>query len=212
MLKHNPFINLGIRRLSENEDDSMTASHTAVPTLAERLWTQNPANARSRFIALVFLGTLLLAISAHIQVPFWPVKMSMQSFVVLTLAVAYGKRLGVATVVAYLVEGAFGLPVFQSGGGLASFSGPTAGYLAGFVVATWVVGSLSERGAMRSMLAAFGVLLLGDAIIMVLGTAWLSTLIGFEKALAAGLLIFLPAEALKITLATALTRFTTRAI
>jgi biotin transport system substrate-specific component len=138
--------------------------------------------------------------------------MSMQSFVVLTLAVAYGKRLGVATVVAYLVEGAFGLPVFQSGGGLASFSGPTAGYLAGFVVATWVVGSLSERGAMRSMLAAFGVLLLGDAIIMVLGTAWLSTLIGFEKALAAGLLIFLPAEALKITLATALTRFTTRAI
>ena len=84
--------------------------------------------------------------------------------------------------------------MFQSGGGLATFIGPTAGYLAGFVLATWVVGSLSERGAMRSVLSAFGVLLVGDAIIMVLGTAWLSTLIGFEKALFAGFLIFLPAK------------------
>jgi biotin transport system substrate-specific component len=131
---------------------------------------------------------------------------------VLALAAAYGSRLGTTTVVAYLVEGAFGLPVFQSGGGLASFTGPTAGYLVGFVIATWVVGGLSERGAMRSALSAFGVLLVGDVIIMALGVAWLSTLIGFEKALIAGFSIFLPAEALKITLATALSRVMARAI
>jgi biotin transport system substrate-specific component len=188
----------------------MIAIQSPTQTLVDRLWAQTSANARLRFVALVFLGTVLLTLSAHVQVPFWPVKMSMQSFMVLALAASYGSRLGTATVVAYLIEGAIGLPVFQTGGGLASFSGPTAGYLAGFVLTTLVVGSLSERGAMRSALAASGVFLLGDAIIMLLGAAWLSTLIGFEKALSAGFLIFLPAEALKISLAVALTRATDR--
>jgi biotin transport system substrate-specific component len=188
----------------------MIAIQAPTLTLADRLWAQTPANARLRFVALVFLGTVLLTLSAHVQVPFWPVKMSMQSFMVLALAASYGSRLGIATVVAYLLEGAVGLPVFQNGGGLTPFSGPTAGYLAGFILATWVVGSLSERGAMRSILAASGIFLLGDAIIMVLGTVWLSTLIGFEKALSAGFLIFLPAEALKISLATALAHVTGR--
>jgi biotin transport system substrate-specific component len=190
----------------------MSRTHATAGTLADRIWRQTPANAHVRFVALALLGTLLLAISAHVQVPFWPVKMSMQSFAVLALATIYGSRLGTASIVAYLLEGALGLPVFQSGGGLATLSGPTAGYLAGFILATWVVGSLSERGAMQSVLSAFGVLLLGDAIIMVLGTAWLATLIGFEKALIAGFLIFLPAEALKVTLATTLTRVTERAV
>jgi biotin transport system substrate-specific component len=194
----------------------MIRPQTSARTLADGLWTQTSANARLRIVALAVLGTVLLAISARVQVPFWPVKTSMQSFVLLALAAVYGSRLGTATVVAYLLEGAVGLPVFQSGGGLAYFSGPTAGYLAGylagFVLASWVVGFLSERGAMRSGLAAFGALLLGDAIIMILGTAWLSTLIGFEKALTAGFLLFLPAEALKVALATALTRITTSAI
>jgi biotin transport system substrate-specific component len=188
----------------------MSTTHVAAETLADRIWAPTPANAPLRFGTLALLGTLLLAISAHVQVPFWPVKMSMQSFMVLALAAAYGSRLGLVTVVAYLVEGAVGLPVFQSGGGLAAFSGPTAGYLAGFVLATWVVGSLSERGAMRSALAATGVFLLGDTIIMVLGTLWLSTLIGFDKALSAGFLVFLPAEAFKIGLAIPLTRVTNR--
>ena len=116
-----------------------------------------------------------------VQVPFWPVKMSMQSFMVLALAATYGSRLGTATVVAYLLEGAIGLPVFQSGGSLASFGGPTAGYLTGFVIATWM--SDPERAWSHALGAlCLRVLLLGDAIIMVLGTAWLSTLIGFEKA------------------------------
>jgi biotin transport system substrate-specific component len=190
----------------------MSTTNLTAETLVDRIWAPTPANARLRFGTLALLGTLLLAISAHVQVPFWPVKMSMQSFAVLALATIYGSGLGTASIVAYLLEGALGLPVFQSGGGLATLSGPTAGYLAGFILATWVVGALSERGAMQSVLSAFGVLLLGDAIIMVLGTAWLVTLIGFEKALFAGFLIFLPAEALKVTLATALTRVTERAV
>jgi len=195
-----------------NEEKIMSKIHVTAGTLADRLWAPTPANAPLRFVALALLGTLLLAISARVQVPFWPVKMSMQSFVVLALATVYGSRLGAATVLAYLFEGAIGLPVFQSGGGFATFIGPTAGYLAGFVLATWVVGSLSERGAMQSVLSAFGVLLLGDTIIMVLGTVWLATLIGSEKALVVGFLIFLPAEALKIALVTTMTRMTARAI
>ena len=76
-----------------------------------------------------------------VQVPFWPVKMSMQSFMVLALAATYGSRLGTATVVAYLLEGAIGVPVFQSGGGLRPSADRRPGYLAGFVLATWIVGS-----------------------------------------------------------------------
>jgi biotin transport system substrate-specific component len=191
---------------------NMTTTRHYIPTIAARMWVETPSNMYLRSVVLVLFGTLLIAISAHVQVPFWPVKMSMQTFVILTLGVTYGSRLGALTVTAYLMEGAVGLPVFQSGGGLAHLAGPTAGYLAGFVGAAWIVGWFSEHGAMRSLPAAFGVLLIGDAIIMILGTAWLSTLIGFEKAVAAGFLIFLPAEALKIALATALTRVSTRAV
>jgi biotin transport system substrate-specific component len=179
-------------------------------TLAARLWAETPSNAYVRSAVLVALGTLLLTISAHVQVPFWPVKMSMQSFMVLALGVSYGSRLGAITVLAYVMEGALGLPVFQGGGGLAHLVGPTAGYLAGFVGAAWLAGVFAERGAMCSLPAAFGVLLAGDAVIMVIGTAWLSNLIGFEKAFSAGFLIFLPAEALKIALVAALTRATAR--
>jgi biotin transport system substrate-specific component len=180
--------------------------------LASKLWVETPGNTYLRSITLVLFGTFLLALSAHVQVPFWPVKMSMQSFVVLALGITYGSRLGALTIIAYLLEGAVGLPVFQAGGGLAHFAGPTAGYLLGFAVAAWVVGRFAERRLMRTLPSATAILLLGDAIIMALGTFWLSTLIGFEKALSAGFLIFLPAEALKIGLAVALTRATDRTI
>jgi biotin transport system substrate-specific component len=176
--------------------------------LASQLWVETPRNTYLRSVALILFGTALLVLSAHIQVPFWPVKMSMQSFVVLALGITYGSRLGALTVIAYLIEGAVGLPVFQGGGGLAHFAGPTAGYLFGFVIAAWIVGLCAERGVVRTLPAAFMVSLAGDAIIMLLGMLWLSNLIGFEKALSAGFLIFLPAEALKISLAAALTRVT----
>jgi biotin transport system substrate-specific component len=170
-----------------------------------RLWPETAGGTLLRNAVLVLAGTALLALSAHVQVPFWPVKMSMQTFVVFVLAVAYGGRLAAVTVLTYIAEGAFGLPVFVGGSGLGYFAGPTTGYLVGFVVAALVIGTLAERGLMRSWPAALGAFLLGDAIIFALGVAWLSTLIGFEQALTAGFLVFLPAEALKIALATALT-------
>ena len=154
---------------------------------------------------LIFAGTALLALSAHVQLPFWPVKMSMQTFVVLAIAVAYGGRLACATVLAYLAQGALGLPVFVGGSGAAYLAGPTAGYLAGFAVAALVVGTLAERGWTRNPGSTLAVLMLGETVIFALGVAWLSTLIGIEKALYAGLAVFLPAEALKVALAAALT-------
>lgn len=168
-----------------------------------RLWPKTSSNAALRAATLVLLGTALLALSARVQVPLWPVKMSMQDLVVLALGVTYGSRLGAATVLAYIAEGALGLPVFVSGSGLAYFAGPTTGYLAGFVVAAFVVGTLAERGFMRSLPGALASFLAGYVIILSLGFAWLSTLVGAEKAFMVGVLIFLPAGAIKIALATA---------
>jgi biotin transport system substrate-specific component len=186
---------------------------TALDTsIVARLWPQTSANAALRAAVLVLAGTALLALAARVQVPLWPVKMSMQDFVVLALGVAYGSRLGAATVLAYIAEGALGLPVFVSGSGLAYFAGPTTGYLAGFVVAAFVVGTLAERGMMRSRLGALAGFVAGYVIILSLGFAWLSTLVGFEKAFAAGVLVFLPAGAIKLALATLLMPLANRAV
>lgn len=154
-------------------------------------------------LAAVAIGSALLALSAHVQVPFWPVRLSMQSFVVLALGVTCGGRLGAATVLAYCVEGAFGLPVFQGGVGLAYMAGPTGGYLLGFLLAAAAVGTLADRGVMRSRPAIVAVLALGEALIYLPGVAWLAVLFGPLKAVAFGLTPFLPAEALKLALAAA---------
>ena len=156
-------------------------------------------------VGLVVAGTALLALSAHVQIPFWPVKLSLQSFVVLALALAYGGRMAAATVLAYLAEGALGLPVFQGGAGLAYMAGPTGGYLAGFVLSAFVVGTLADRGGLATWPRSVGLLALGVALIYLPGLAWLSVLFGPEKALSFGLLPFLPAEALKLALLLALT-------
>lgn len=157
----------------------------------------------TRDAVLVVVGSLLLAISAKVQVPFWPVPMTMQTFVVLMIGAHAGFRLAGATVLLYLVEGAIGLPVFSTGAGLAFMAGPTGGYLVGFLVSALVVSGLFAKGFGDRLPVAFGVLVLGDALILGIGFAWLSTLIGAEKAFAVGVLPFLPAEALKIALATA---------
>ena len=159
------------------------------------------SNARDAVLALV--GSLLLAISAKVQVPFWPVPMTMQTFVVLMLGAHAGLRVAGATVALYLIEGAAGLPVFSTGAGLAFMAGPTGGYLAGFLASAVFVGFAFESRFARTLPAVIAALLIGDALIMGLGFAWLSTLIGAEKAFAAGVLPFLPAEALKIALAAA---------
>ncbi len=172
---------------------------------------QNASSSPARFgagtlpraILAVIAGSALLAASAHVQVPFWPVRLSMQSFVVLAIGLACGGRLGVATLLAYLAEGALGLPVFQAGAGPAYMAGPSGGYLVGFVLAAGTVGALAERGATRGWVGTVAVLLLGEALIYAPGIAWLAILFGSAKAVAVGLVPFLPAEACKLALAAA---------
>lgn len=181
----------------------MSVIENRLPTLAGTLWPAEGSSEILRNVVLALVGTGLLAVSAKIMVPFWPVQMSMQTFAVLVIGAAYGWRLAGATVALYLAQGAIGLPVFGLGGGLAYMAGPTGGYLIGFLPAAMIVGFLAERGFDRRWPTALVMFLIGDAIIFAFGVAWLSSLIGFEKAIAGGLLPFLPAEALKIALAMA---------
>ena len=173
-------------------------------TLADVLWSPGAGSTALRAIVLAVIGSILLTISAKIQVPFWPVPMTMQTFMVLVLGVAYGWRLAGATVLLYLAQGALGLPVFAGGGGLAYMAGPTGGYLAGFLLAAVAVGWLAERGWARSAPSTCAAMLIGTAIIFGCGIAWLATLIGLSQAISAGLVPFLLSEAVKIALATAL--------
>lgn len=154
-------------------------------------------------VLLVALGVLLLAASAKVQVPFWPVPMTLQTAVVLLIGVTYGARLAVSTLVSYLAAGAVGLPVFATGAGLAYMAGPTGGYLAGFLVAAAVTGWLADKGHGRTVLSALVVFAIGELLMFALGIGWLSALIGPEKAVAGGLLPFIPAEILKVALASA---------
>jgi biotin transport system substrate-specific component len=184
----------------------MTMTRTATPTtIAARAWPRSRAATTAegvlRTVAIIAIGNAALALAAHVQVPFWPVKLSMQSFVVLAIGLSCGSRLAGATLLAYLAEGAIGLPVFQGGMGLAYMAGPTGGYLAGFLLAAMTLGALAERGVLRSFPAVFGAVLLGEALIYLPGVAWLGVLFGADKAFAYGLLPFLPAECVKMALA-----------
>jgi biotin transport system substrate-specific component len=173
------------------------------PTLAATLL---PANRASGLYGatLAVLGSLVLWASAKVQVPLWPVPISMQTFVVLCLGAALGSRLGTATVLLYLAEGAVGLPVFagtpEKGLGLAYMAGPTGGYLAGFVVAAFVVGWLAERGFDRSVPKLAAAMTLGHVVILGFGFAWLSQFVGVDKAWALGVVPFALATVIKTAL------------
>ncbi len=156
-------------------------------------------------IATVLGGTVLLALSAKLHVPFWPVPMTMQTFVVLVTAMACGSLIGGSIVLAYLAEGALGLPVFSGtpGGavGLAYMMGPTGGYLVGMLVASILVGQLSARGWGRSVSTTLLAMLIGTFVIFSFGYGWLATLIGAERAWTFGVMPFLLSEGLKVGLA-----------
>lgn len=157
-----------------------------------------------RAVLLALAGSVLLAISAKLKVPFHPVPMTMQTMVVLVLGVAYGSRLGTATVALYLLQGAVGLPVFadtpERGIGLAYMAGPTGGYLAGFLAAAWLAGAIGQDGLLRLAAA----MIAGHAVIFAFGLAWLATAIGLEKAWLVGAAPFLLATLLKSALGVAL--------
>jgi biotin transport system substrate-specific component len=155
----------------------------------------------------VVLGTALLTLSAKINLPLPYVPMTLQTLVVLMIGAAYGWRLGVATIVAYLAEGAMGLPVFAGPlSGLAPLMGPTAGYLAGFVVAAFITGWLSERGWDRSVLRLFVAMGIGHVAILALGFAWLAfgLRLGIDKAWLVGVVPFVAASLVKNALGAAL--------
>jgi len=155
-------------------------------------------------VSLVLIGTLLLAISAKVQVPFWPVPMTMQTFVVFLIGTTYSVRLSFITLLAYLFEGAIGLPVFATGGGLAYLSGPTAGYLYGMVASVTLISYLANKGLTQNYFKVALSLLTGSVIIFSFGILYLGSIIGYQKAIQVGLLPFIPSEIFKIALAVAI--------
>ena len=154
---------------------------------------------------LIVVGSLLLAMSAQIKIPFYPVPVTGQTLVVLLIGMTYGPRLGGATVAAYLLQGALGLPVFAGTAvGMAALVGPTGGYLAGFLVAAVIIGFLAERGMGRSVITTVIAMMIGNAVIYAMGVSWLSGFIGMEKALMFGMAKFLYGDALKLVIAACL--------
>ena len=181
-------------------------------TLINSILSTYNINTYLKNIALVLFGTLLLTLSSKVQVPFWPVPMTMQTFIVFIIGMAYGWRLAFFTLVAYLLEGALGLPVFAKGGGLLYLTGPTARYLYGMTIAAGVLGYFSEKGYNKTYIKSFLALMIGTIIIFAMGIGYLGSVIGYDKALAGGLYPFIPSEFFKIGLAVILIPSITRYI
>ncbi len=173
-------------------------------------------------IFLVFIGSILLAISSKIKIPFYPVPMTMQTFVVVLIGMLYGWKLGVFTVALYLFEGAIGLPVFagtpEKGIGLIYFTGPTMGYLMGFLLAVFISGyfypkiKTSEQnvenllGKLIISVKFFMLFVASMLSIYILGIIWLSNFVGWEKVLVLGVYPFVLAEMFKISILTVLAK------
>lgn len=159
-------------------------------------------------IFLAVVGTLVLTVSAKTKVVLGPVDISLQTLAVLLIASAFGLRLGVATLLLYMAEGAMGLPVFQGtpekGLGIAYMLGSTGGYLAGFVVMAAIVGWAADRGWDRNPIKLFGAMLTAEAVMMAMGFAWLALLIGPEKSWQFGVAPFVVGDLIKVALAASL--------
>jgi biotin transport system substrate-specific component len=161
-----------------------------------------------KIFLIISLGTVALTISAKLKIPFYPVPMTMQTFVVLFLGLAFGYKIGLATVGVYLLEGVIGMPVFsnspEKGVGLVYFTGPTMGYLIGFLSAVFFAGYLNLK---NNIFVIFSKLVFAVSTIYFLGVLWLGTLIGWDKPiLQLGVTPFLLAELLKICLLTLLAK------
>ncbi len=173
-------------------------------------------------IFLAFIGSILLAISSKIKIPFYPVPMTMQTFVVVLIGLLYGWKLGVFTVTLYLFEGVIGLPVFagtpEKGIGLVYFTGPTMGYLIGFLLAVFISGYFFPKikNSGQNVDSLFGKLIISAKLFMlfvasmlsiyILGIIWLSNFVGWDKVLVLGVYPFLLAEIFKISILTVLAK------
>ena len=155
-------------------------------------------------VLIALIGSLLLAVSSKIKIPFYPVPMTMQTMVVLIIGIGFGWKLGVATVGLYLIEGLIGLPVFsgtpEKGIGFIYFTGPTMGYLIGFLVAAYFAGKFNYD---NNLINNFLKLSFATSFIYIFGIAWLGFLIGWDKPIfKLGAQPFLLAELFKILIAT----------
>ncbi len=161
-------------------------------------------------VVMVAFGVALITLSAKIQVPFWPVPVTLQTLAIMGLAAAYGLRLGLATITSYLAAGYMGAPVFAGAiAGPAYFAGPTAGYLAGFVIAVAIVGYVADRISSKNIFALVGATLVGTLVIYALGAYWLGfvyvgssgNLLSFEGAWKYGVQPFILADIVKAVIA-----------
>ncbi len=190
----------------------MTATAPA-STLSEAYWpAQAGRGTLLRTVLLIVVGVIAMAIAAKIKVPFWPVPMTMQTFVVLTVGAAYGGALGATTMLAYMLVGALGFDIFTGSSaqanGLSYMMGGTGGYLVGFVLAAFTLGKLAEAGWDRSVPKMAGAMMIGNALIYLPGVLWLGYLYagaqGWDWVVKWGLTNFVVADALKLALAAAL--------
>ncbi|MGQ9832349.1 MAG: biotin transporter BioY [Candidatus Villigracilaceae bacterium] len=171
-------------------------------TLTLRFWPRTAAWLRN--LGLILAGTLFTALlaQARLPLPFTPVPLTGQTFAVLLTGAALGSRRGLISMTLYLLLGGLGLPFFAGGqGGWAYLTGPTLGYLIGFVAAAWGVGRLAERGLERRLRTAWLPFLAGTLIIYICGAGWLALSLGVRRALLLGVLPFLAGDLLKIALA-----------
>jgi biotin transport system substrate-specific component len=178
------------------------ASHPRV--LVDAVWSDAGL---TREVVLVLTGALAIAAAAQIRIPipFSLIPITGQTFAVLLMAALYGSSRATMTATTYIVMGALGLPFFAGGGGgLAYLAGPTTGYLAGFVGAAWLVGTLSERGWSRRPWMTALAMGLGSLVIFACGVLWLSRFVGLKSAIVTGFFPFIPGDLIKIGLAMAI--------
>ena len=185
------------------------ATAIRTPVLADSFGPHAGAEVWFKRVVLVALGVVALAVAANIRVPMWPVPVTMQTFAVLAIGAAYGPRLGGATLLGYLALGTAGVAVFTGeGAGLAYMTGPTAGYLVGFLMAAVVIGWLAARGWSRTVPGMVGALLVGNAVIYAFGLPWMAYLFAADRGMAWvvqwGMTNFLVGDALKLALAAVL--------
>ncbi len=160
----------------------MTSQSIYFPTLATVLWSELSDRNWVRQIILAVIGVAFLTLASKINIPFYPVPQTMQTFAVLTLGIVYGSRLGASTVLLYLFAGVMGLPVFAgTGAGFAVILGPTGGYLIGFVIAAAITGYLAEKGWDRKMTLTFVAMLIGNVALYIPGLIWLANVVGWDK-------------------------------
>ena len=197
----------------KNQKLSAVRMSTLAEAMLDSLMTPTAATSALLKVSLVIFGSLLLAVSAQFKIPLYPVPVTGQTLVVLLIGMTYGLRLGGITMAVYLFEGALGLPVFAGGtAGVVVLTGPTGGYLIGFLLAGVAMGYLAERGMGRTAVSTVAAMIVGNCIIYLCGVLWLANFIGFGQAFESGVLPFLYGDALKLIVSAGLMPLAWRAV